>query len=95
MHHAWEFLQKKAAGMDANAAGEEVMVMCSRTVRTLGLHDCDSVFKILMCPISSYLYLYIFVRLYLLFHVAFRGDMQLFVAYFTHTACFKAPFSLF
>ncbi len=36
--------------------------MCRRTVRTLGLHDCDSVFKILMCP-SPHIYICIFVVL--------------------------------
>lgn len=35
--------------------------MCRRTVRTLGLHDCDSVFKILMCP-SPHIYIRIFVE---------------------------------
>lgn len=43
--------------------------MCTRTVRTLGLHDCDSVFKILMYH-SPHIYMCIFVRLYFLFPAA-------------------------
>lgn len=43
--------------------------MCRRTVRTFGLHDCDSVFKILMYP-SPHIYICICLRVCLLFFVS-------------------------
>lgn len=64
MHRHGSFQGLQAGSEHRNPSGE---MMCRRTVRTLGLHDCDSVFKILMCP-SPHIYICICVRLYLLLY---------------------------
>lgn len=85
LHQHGSFQRLQARSECGNADGE---VMCRRTVRTLGLHDCDSVFKILMCP-SPHIYICIFVRVYLLCvvspyisrtHSVFAGHLKINIA---------------